>query len=179
MNFSLSPFTIFVPCLPPSYRKKLSIIKIFTSHMSLFNHSKTVRTIDVIDVICENDHHTLCAMGAVSHVRCHMSLVTYHVSHIFYKVVKLVCWGSVINKISLVKWLDFYLNPLIPNIYISWLVVVRLWSLQKKQIYDNLIFDTLEYAISAKNGQLSWSRKPPNEHIFENIDDGRDKKNSY
>ena len=69
------PFTTFVPCLPKSKRKILSIINTDTSHMSLFNHSKTLRAKDL--KFWENYHQILCVLCPVSLVRCHMSLVTF------------------------------------------------------------------------------------------------------
>ena len=52
-----------------------------------------------------------------------------------------------------------------PNIYLSWLVVVRDWSL-KQEIDENLIWDTLKYTNSAKNCKNPWSRKRPLTNIF-------------
>ena len=43
----LSLFTTVVPYLPPSNSKILFIINTDTSHMSLFNQSKTVRARDM------------------------------------------------------------------------------------------------------------------------------------
>jgi hypothetical protein len=71
----------------------------------------------------------------------------------------LIGGGSVINGAYPVYFFYMFLikNALTPNIYLSRLVVVRFWSL-KKQIEENLISETLEYARSATNGKL-W--RPP------------------
>ena len=76
-----SPCTTFLPLCPRSYRKKLSIINTVTSHMSLLNHSQTVRTRAL--KFWQHVNHNICVMCRVSHVRCDMSLVMYHISHCF------------------------------------------------------------------------------------------------
>ena len=68
------PFYHLCAISSPSTSKILSIINTDNSHMSLFNHSKTVRAKDLN--FWENYHHTLCVMCPMSNVRCHMSLVT-------------------------------------------------------------------------------------------------------
>ena len=93
----LYPFTPCVPFVPLSNRKILSFINTDTSQMSLFNHSKTVRTRDL--KFWENYHHTLFVMCPVSHVRWHMLLVTCHISDFFYTGGQLVFWGSVISVV--------------------------------------------------------------------------------
>ena len=103
-TFLLSPVTTCVPCLPLSYRKILSIINTVTSHMSLFNHSKTVRARDL--KFWDNNHHILCVMCLVSHVTCQISLGTFNVSHFLFFVLQsgivnsacLTCAGSIILK---------------------------------------------------------------------------------
>ena len=70
---TLSPLVCHV--FPQSSRKILSIIKTYTSQMSLFDHSKTVRARDL--KFWEYYNHTLCVMCPVSHVTCHMSHVTF------------------------------------------------------------------------------------------------------
>ena len=41
------PFTTYVPCVPKSNRKIVSIINTDTSQILLFNHSKTVKARDL------------------------------------------------------------------------------------------------------------------------------------
>ena len=52
-----------------------------------------------------------------------------------------------------------------PNIYLSWLVVVLFWSL-KKQINENLILETLEKAESAKHVKSAHVRMRRLVYIF-------------
>ena len=84
----------------------------------------------------------------VSHVRCHMSIVMCHVScdmcHMLY-IFYFTKWLSWLVEALLSTWptpstFKFFLikNALIPNIYLSRLVVVGLGSL-KKQIDEKVI----------------------------------------
>ena len=117
-------------------------------HMSLFNLSQTVIARDL--QFSHNIHYSLCVQChmsgvtyQVSHVRCHMSLFMCHVPCV-------MCYVSFVIYIFFTKWLSwlveallskgptpsilfyfFITNALIPNIYSSRLVVVRFGSLKK------------------------------------------------
>ena len=91
----------------PPASEILPIFNTDTFHMSLFNHSETLRAKDL--KLWENYHHTLCVMCPVSYVKCYMSLVTCHSSGFcFYKVLKLVSWGSVINGVYPSTFFTFF-----------------------------------------------------------------------
>ena len=68
----------------------------------------------------------------VSHVRCHMSLVMCPLSHFFSRWS--VCYQQ--GLLRLVFRLFGNKNVLIPNIYLSRLVVVRFWSLKKANWWE-------------------------------------------
>ena len=72
---------------------------------------------------------------------CHVSCVTCQLSHV-------IC-----------QFFFFRVNFLAPNIYLSRLVVVHLWSLKK--IDEYLILEALEHTNSAKNGKSQRSGHRP------------------
>ena len=74
-------------CLPPSYIKILFIINTYTSPMSLFNHSKSVKARDL--KFWHNNHHTIFVICPVSRVRWQMSLIICHMYFFFRK-----CWSK-------------------------------------------------------------------------------------
>ena len=124
----------FVPLVFPR-KKRLSIFNTVTFHISLFTHSKILRAMNL--KFWHNVHLTLCVMCSVSHVRCHMLLVTYHFSHFFFNIsIRLVGWGSVTNEaicldfVSLLKT-HWYLSILISACSDPFLVI-------KMQINGNL-----------------------------------------
>ena len=121
-------------------------------HMSLFNLSQTVRARDL--QFSHNIHYTLCVQChmsgdtyQVSHVRCHMSCVMCHVSCVMCHVSCVICNIYIFFCTKWLSWLveallstgpprlvfRFFLNKnaLIPDIYLSQLVVVRFGSLKK------------------------------------------------
>ena len=127
-------------------------------HMSLFILSQTVIARDL--QFSHNIYYSLCVQchmsgvtNQVSHVRCHMSLcmclvpcVMCYVSFIIYIFLQggwvswlRLCYQKGLPRLVFRLFLFYFFitNALIPNIYSSWLVVVRFGSL-KKQIYENL-----------------------------------------
>ena len=62
---------------------KLPVMCHMAHNLCLVSHATFLpyQTIRARDLQFLHDiHHTLCVMCLVSHVRCHMSIVTYHVS---------------------------------------------------------------------------------------------------
>ena len=67
------------------------------------------------------------------------------------------------------KWFFVWLKTsLIAYIYLPKLAVVHFWSL-KKQIYENLPLETLEYVKSAQNYQVWRPPTRPRVHIFKRV----------
>ena len=122
-------------------------------HMSLFNLSQTVRARDL--QFSHNIHYSLfvqCHMSGVTyqvmHVGCHISLFMCHVPcvmcyvsyviYIFFLQSGWVGWLRLCYQQGLPRLvLNVFLikNPLIPNIYLSRLVVFRFWSFKKENIW--------------------------------------------
>ena len=81
--------------------------------------------------------HVSCVICQMTHVTCHMSHVIFFFTNGRVSFVE----GQLLTGSTPTSFLDFsFLNALIPNIYLTRLVVVRFWSL-KKQIDENLIRD--------------------------------------
>ena len=116
------------PCFPPSYRKKIVYYQYW--YLSLFNHSQTIRAMDL--KLSNNVHPTLCVMCTVSCV-----IIIFFFSFLENGGVGWlrVCYPrglpSLVLKLFLIK------NALIPNIYLSRLVVVRFWQLKKANLWES------------------------------------------
>ena len=98
-------------------------------------------TCQVSHIICHMSGvtcHLSCVMCHVSCVMCHVSCVMCHMLYIYFFTKWLSWLVSVINRAYPVWFLDFFLikNALIPNIYLSRLVVVRFGSLKKANWWE-------------------------------------------
>ena len=104
--------------------------------MSLFNHFQTLRA------MFTTPYHVSCVPCHMSGVTCYLSLIRCHMSgvtcHNLFPFFLLQSGGVCLCRVCyrwglpcLVFRLFFIKNALIPKIYLSWLVVVRFWSLEK------------------------------------------------